>query len=539
MTGFLARLGRRLRGADSCTCAVVTPIGPGHEDAYAECRASVRAAWRAGRGPFARLHAIAVEDCAGRLGRSRARNEGVRRAAAAGADWIFFLDADDLLFEEAFERVRDLVPRYDAVWGLITTQRADEGEPRLRFPQPVRIESLEELVLFDPVVTLQMGHFVRTAVALENPFDETLDAGEDFDYYLRLWRRYRCVKVPRAFFLNRRGRPSGGPRGATAQQWLEATRARVAAERARLGLEAGAPRTIEIENRCAAALHAFAREGGLADSSNYLALSRQVPYRGLHRIAGYAGEPFAMYSDNDDLVCARLAWTGEYEYLSSRLWQTLARRARVIADVGAYTGFYALLAARANPQARIFCFEPLARNYERLVHNLRLNGCERVQAVRAAASRSDGQGEIDVCGDADFLAHGASLAAPREPLRRERVELVRLDTFLERCGACALELAKVDAEGHEFAVLEGLRETIRAARPDLVLEVTNAEEAAAATDLLRSHGYAFYAIRDSSGALEPRPGLVPAGTEDRNALATVRAESEVKALLEEALHEAA
>ena len=51
------------------------------------------------------------------MGRSAARNEAVRRAKAANIEWLFFLDADDLLFANAFDLIKQYVNEYDAIWG--------------------------------------------------------------------------------------------------------------------------------------------------------------------------------------------------------------------------------------------------------------------------------------------------------------------------------------------------------------------------------------------------------------------------------------
>ena len=43
-----------------------------------------------------------------------------------------------------------------------------------------------------------MGHFVKTEVALANPFDEQMNAGEDFKYHLQVWRANSCIKCEEA-----------------------------------------------------------------------------------------------------------------------------------------------------------------------------------------------------------------------------------------------------------------------------------------------------------------------------------------------------
>jgi hypothetical protein len=78
-------------------CAVITPIGPGHERLFYECNQSVQAAIQHSKGPFHDILTIVIDDTSGGKGRSAARNEAVKRAKSANIEWLFFLDADDLI----------------------------------------------------------------------------------------------------------------------------------------------------------------------------------------------------------------------------------------------------------------------------------------------------------------------------------------------------------------------------------------------------------------------------------------------------------
>lgn len=200
-------------------CAVVTPVGPGHELLAEDSAESVAAAFDRNAGPFSDIDIIRVDDTQGLLGRSEARNRGVREAQRRQAQWIFFLDADDLMHPDAFGAMSAYYRDYDAVWGLICELTPDEGDYVEREGQVREIERPEAILLNDPTLTLQMGHFVRTAAAAANPFDTALDCGEDFDYYLRQWERFRCRKAPVPLFLNRRGMHATGARSATGRQW--------------------------------------------------------------------------------------------------------------------------------------------------------------------------------------------------------------------------------------------------------------------------------------------------------------------------------
>lgn len=199
-------------------CVVVTPLGPGHGRLLNRCKASVSAAQSFSKGAFRSIQHIVVDDSLGALGRSTARNEGVQRAVALGADWIFFLDADDTMVPEAFQRMHSaLGDGFLGIWGTIFEKNGD-AEPSPR-PRQESIWSFTDLINSDPYLSIQMGHFVKSEIAVAAPFEETLDCGEDFDYYLRIWCRYPCIKLEEPLFVNHRGRSSIGPRSASGRMW--------------------------------------------------------------------------------------------------------------------------------------------------------------------------------------------------------------------------------------------------------------------------------------------------------------------------------
>ena len=163
------------------TCAVITPVGPGHEVFVQEALASVETSFDANPGMFSEVIFLRVDDPEGNLGRSLARNIGIMKAAELGIDWLFFLDADDLMAPSAFDYVSPYIQEFDAVWGSIWTVEHGETLPRERPCQLPFLTNIEEILQIDPVITLQMGHFVKTSVAFANQFNETLNTGEDFD----------------------------------------------------------------------------------------------------------------------------------------------------------------------------------------------------------------------------------------------------------------------------------------------------------------------------------------------------------------------
>jgi glycosyltransferase involved in cell wall biosynthesis len=178
----------------------IIPCGPGHEDIVHEAAGSAYALG---------YDVMVVDDTEGKFGRSKARNHGVKIATA---EWLFFLDADDVMHKDAKKAKK--YTEYDAIFGLI-------NDGKVKIPQ-VRNVDLKTIIQHEPTQTLQMGHFIKREVAKTIPFDESMDCGEDFKYYLQLWSKHRCTKIPHSLFVNRRGNHSTGPRSADGAQWRTA-----------------------------------------------------------------------------------------------------------------------------------------------------------------------------------------------------------------------------------------------------------------------------------------------------------------------------
>ena len=192
--------------------AICTPIGPGHFELLSECIHSVAAAGTLGEWES---DLIFVRDDNASMGRSAARNFLTQKASDEGYDWILWLDADDFLVLNSLPHLAES-PAFlealegDAIWGTIRTDGVDrEGQG---YPT-----TYEEFVNTRPYYACQIGYFIRTEVQLAEPFAENLKTGEDYEMYLRLWKRYRCKKIKEVWYDNQRGRHSSvSPSG---RQW--------------------------------------------------------------------------------------------------------------------------------------------------------------------------------------------------------------------------------------------------------------------------------------------------------------------------------
>ena len=121
----------------------------------------------------------------------------------------------------------------------------------------------------------------------------------------------------------------------------------------------------------------------------------------LHRVGTVRWSPpngraLVLWSRGDDWISNQVYLRGRagYEPGIAPPWFRLAALADVVLDVGAHVGFYAPLAAHADPKSRICAFEPHSRAYGRPTRNVALNGAENVRCMRAACRARAGTGVI-------------------------------------------------------------------------------------------------------------------------------------------------
>ena len=67
----------------------------------------------------------------------------------------------------------------------------------------------------------------------------------------------------------------------------------------------------------------------------------------------------------------------------------MAKKSNIVFDVGANIGYYSLLAAISNKEAKVFAFEPVPRIYEYLNHNIELNRLSNVITSCSAVTNFD------------------------------------------------------------------------------------------------------------------------------------------------------
>ena len=241
----------------------------------------------------------------------------------------------------------------------------------------------------------------------------------------------------------------------------------------------------------------------------YALLSKLAPAEGRFetRLApDIGGARFAC--DLSDQLSREACFTGLYEPPFTRVFQKQLRPGAVVVDAGANWGYFTLIAAAAaGPSGRVIALEPDPRLSPILERNIDLNGFTQVEVRPIAAGAVGGRLVLTGYGDTE-ANRGTSSIATRDgagTAREFEVECTTIDALTAQHPE--VDVVKIDVEGAEDLVLEGMREGLAAKRyraillelhPTLLAARGIAPEAC--VDLLSSYGYRGWTIDATTSA---------------------------------------
>jgi len=205
-----------------------------------------------------------------------------------------------------------------------------------------------------------------------------------------------------------------------------------------------------------------------------------------------------------DAIAREVCLTGLYEPPVSALVARWLQPDSVVVDVGANWGYFTLLCAALAPLGHIFAIEADPRHHAQLARNVALNGFTHVTTLHAAAGAAAGEVSLVVHAPEDDN-RGTTRVAFDARAATDAVACVPIDAIV--ADVPRVDLVKIDVEGFELQVLEGLEDSLARGRcRAIVLELHPAllrEQGLAASSCvarLERHGYRGWTIDLSAGA---------------------------------------
>lgn len=205
-----------------------------------------------------------------------------------------------------------------------------------------------------------------------------------------------------------------------------------------------------------------------------------------------------------NLKTEKSRWLGTYEPELQTALQEFLKPGMTVYDVGANIGYVSLmLAHQSGAGGKVFAFEALPVNVERIQKNIALNKLTNVTVVSGAV--------LDKPGSVTFYVHdsvgmgkAAGSAGRREEQYKAEITVpgLSLDDFVYEQGNPVPDAVKMDIEGGEVLALPGMSRILREHHPLMFLELHGPESENAAWETLTAAGYRLYAMESGYPPIE-------------------------------------
>lgn len=217
------------------------------------------------------------------------------------------------------------------------------------------------------------------------------------------------------------------------------------------------------------------------------------------------------FSNENTAIETLLFWKGinSHEPKSIEVWKRFAKKSKTIMDIGANSGIYSVVASEyAEQTPKIYGFDPIPRILNLYTKNMELNNINSTP-VQKALSNENGEAIFF-----DMDSHDNQIGSlikshvekheHHKTIKEIKVEITTIDTFIQENNIDHVDLLKIDVEGVEDKVLEGMKEMLIKCKPVLLVEISNNETALNVSKFFKNLDleYCFIEINENSGLIE-------------------------------------
>lgn len=168
--------------------------------------------------------------------------------------------------------------------------------------------------------------------------------------------------------------------------------------------------------------------------------------------------------------------TYERKYIDS--FRSRIKEGDIVIDVGAYIGIFSLIASKqVDNKGCVYAFEPVPRNYDRLMRNMGVNKAENIKAYNLGLSDKNETLPINVPKEipAEATLYQCSVTEISKGIEIQKdiiqARLITFDWFYNNERLNKVNVVKIDAEGAELKVLKGMGNTIKSNNLELFMEI--------------------------------------------------------------------
>jgi FkbM family methyltransferase len=173
---------------------------------------------------------------------------------------------------------------------------------------------------------------------------------------------------------------------------------------------------------------------------------------------------FKIECDTNTWIGARVVFIGDYEPNLKKIFKKHIKTGDSVLDIGANIGFHTLYFSElVGPTGKVLAFEPVPSNFEKLTNNITLNNYQNIKAEHFALGNKNEL--MKIAADEKSINPGAFNLFDQSGTIEITCKIGD-----EVIGDNKVDFIKIDVEGYESFVIEGLANTIKKNRPTIVFE---------------------------------------------------------------------
>jgi FkbM family methyltransferase len=210
----------------------------------------------------------------------------------------------------------------------------------------------------------------------------------------------------------------------------------------------------------------------------------------------------------DTVISETLLTSGVWEKYQTELVRKLLKKGDTFLDIGAHTGYYAVVAAKfVGSSGRVFAFEPDPHNFSIMQKNIELNKYQNVRISQSALSNKNG--ELKLYLNPENRGDHRVYDVPGGKRKFVLVDTVKLDDYFKKEDN-RVDVINIDIQGAEYKATIGMIGILKKNQGIKILTefwpfgLKHAGDSAKKyLDLLKDLGFAFYDIHETTETLEP------------------------------------
>lgn len=179
------------------------------------------------------------------------------------------------------------------------------------------------------------------------------------------------------------------------------------------------------------------------------------------------GKSCSISSDDDYLDHVE----GEFEPEMVTLFKSLLQPTDTVLDIGANIGCTSLLFG--DLARKVYSFEPSPSTHRWLVENVQRAKLNNVEPINLGLGKDAGSFELTFAPNNRSGGFVSNLTSASEGHQVEKITIAKGDDFIREHQIAKVDFIKIDVEGFEQSVIEGLAATIARDRPIVALELNH------------------------------------------------------------------